>query len=73
MKTNRLWIALAATPALFAFLAVPMVSSAATKNHVKCEVTNPKSGKTETKKVATEKACTDMGGKVETAKATKKY
>jgi hypothetical protein len=77
MRTRRLWIALAAAPALVAFVAAPSASIAATKHHVKCEIT--KNGKTETEKVATAKACTDKGGRVVTAKApttthtTKKY
>jgi hypothetical protein len=77
MKTKRLWIALTAAPALAAFVAVPNAGIAATKHRVKCEIT--RNGKTETKKVATARDCTDMGGKVVTAKAsttthtTKKY
>ena len=60
---------LAAAPVMAAFLAAPQASVAA-KHRVKCEII--KSGKTETKEVATAKDCTDMGGKVVTAKA-KKY
>ena len=70
MARKRRWIVLAAAPVMAAFLAAPQASVAA-KHHVKCEII--KSGKTETKEVATAKDCTDMGGKVVTAKATKKY
>jgi len=68
---RRLSIALAIMPALAAFLATPTVGQAAThtKKHVTCEIT--KNGKTETKKVATAQECTDMGGKVVTAKPKK--
>ena len=70
MERKRLWIALAAAPVMAAFLAAPQASVAA-KHHVKCEII--RSGKTETKEVATAKECTDMGGKVVTPKAPKKY
>ena len=71
MKTKRLWIALAAAPALVAFLAAPNAGVAKTKNHVSCQIVQ--NGKTETRKVATAKECTDLGGKVVTPKATHKY
>jgi len=71
MKTNRLWIALAAAPAIAAFVAAPNASIAKSSHHVTCQIIH--NGKTETKKVATAKDCTDMGGKVVTAKDTKKY
>ena len=72
MKTKRLWIALAAAPVIAAFVAAPNASFAASKeNHVTCSVVH--NGKTETKHVATAKDCTDMGGKVVSAKHTKKY
>ena len=72
MQTNkRLWIALAAVPALAGFLVAPQAALAkGAKHHVKCEMTG-KDGKKETKSVATSEDCTSMGGKVVTAKATK--
>jgi hypothetical protein len=70
MQTNkRLWITLAAVPALAGFLVAPQ-AALAKKHHVKCEMTD-KDGKKETKSVATSEDCTSMGGKVVTAKATK--
>ena len=71
MKFSRsLWVALAMAPALALFLGVPArVQAADPAKHVKCEVT--KSGKTETKEVASADECTKMGGKVAEEKKKK--
>ena len=60
---KSVWLTLAISPVLAAFLAAPVASRAAEPaKHVKCEMM--KSGKKETQQVKSAEECTKLGGKV---------
>jgi len=64
---NHCWIPLTLASVLAVFLVVPTAGPAEEPTkHVMCEITTD--GKTETKQVASAEECTQMGGKVATAK-----
>ena len=66
------WTAFAIVSVLAVFLAVPTAGRAEEPaKHVMCEIAND--GKTEKKQVASAEECTQMGGKVVTARRPKPH